>query len=725
MVLLIIFSHKILELGIFEIANKIIYAYNDYFAVQNMEEYILDYGSVKLLSTPLQVTTFLICVVSVVYIYILIIATYYKIFAAIHIILSMAFVMVGMLLGKLPSTMCMAFLIFYYLVCAIFNKNKKIYIKRVGILAISVAVITGMVMLLVNPKKYDGEARYTKYGKVVDKFTDVLGINKISDGIDSVFAGANSSIGSGGIGGGKLGEVDGIEYSGEKIFNISMIKDSNNVYLKGFVGNWYTGNSWEAMGINDTNYYREYVNSTQKGSELIISNDYDYIQILKTISSKKTIAITYLADEKTYKIYPYYSDIYIPNYFNGIIPDAPKKNTMGYDYYSISTDEAISFLKFSSDEDYDSQYFFESISTDVPDNIEELFDKILTGDMDKSNYTDYDFENPEMIMQCVKNVQKYLADNTQYTLKPGRLEKNKDYVEDFLTNKKKGYCTAYASAATLMFRYYGIPARYVEGYVITQKDQKDPLETSYDEIFIELKDSSAHAWTEIYISGIGFIPVEVTPGYYGINQGNSTNINSGLNNNNENDSTEVTTEKSQESKNIIDDTEITTDDIRTTDNFGRMVTNETDDKKNDENIFIIYGIIFAIIVIIMVFAIVSKNNSSKRYRKLMNYNTNNTRHNIKILDIHLRKIMKKYNISYSKDRSLEQVAEELNNFIDKIQPSEEAEFPDKEDTLVVLRIIEKQKYSDENAKFTDEECKKVRQYVENLKNSLQYYKNRL
>jgi hypothetical protein len=361
----------------------------------------------------------------------------------------------------------------------------------------------------------------------------------------------------------------------------------------------------------------------------------------------------------------------------------------------------------------------------VPDNIEELFDKILTGDMDKSNYTDYDFENPEMIMQCVKNVQKYLADNTQYTLKPGRLEKNKDYVEDFLTNKKKGYCTAYASAATLMFRYYGIPARYVEGYVITQKDQKDPLETSYDEIFIELKDSSAHAWTEIYISGIGFIPVEVTPGYYGINQGNSTNINSGLNNNNENDSTEVTTEKSQESKNIIDDTEITTDDIRTTDNFGRMVTNETDDKKNDENIFIIYGIIFAIIVIIMVFAIVSKNNSSKRYRKLMNYNTNNTRHNIKILDIHLRKIMKKYNISYSKDRSLEQVAEELNNFIDKIQPSEEAEFPDKEDTLVVLRIIEKQKYSDENAKFTDEECKKVRQYVENLKNSLQYYKNRL
>ena len=44
-------------------------------------------------------------------------------------------------------------------------------------------------------------------------------------------------------------------------------------------------------------------------------------------------------------------------------------------------------------------------------------------------------------------------------------------LEEFLVSKK-GYDVQFATAATLMFRYYGIPARYVEGYLITPKDAK-------------------------------------------------------------------------------------------------------------------------------------------------------------------------------------------------------------------------------------------------------------
>ena len=45
-----------------------------------------------------------------------------------------------------------------------------------------------------------------------------------------------------------------------------------------------------------------------------------------------------------------------------------------------------------------------------------------------------------------------------------------DFTENFLTTSKIGHSVHFATAAALMFRYYGIPARYVEGYLITPQD---------------------------------------------------------------------------------------------------------------------------------------------------------------------------------------------------------------------------------------------------------------
>lgn len=39
-----------------------------------------------------------------------------------------------------------------------------------------------------------------------------------------------------------------------------------------------------------------------------------------------------------------------------------------------------------------------------------------------------------------------------------------DFVLNFLDGTRKGYSVHYATAAAMMFRYYGIPARYVEGF---------------------------------------------------------------------------------------------------------------------------------------------------------------------------------------------------------------------------------------------------------------------
>ncbi|MBC8535341.1 transglutaminase-like domain-containing protein [Feifania hominis] len=77
-----------------------------------------------------------------------------------------------------------------------------------------------------------------------------------------------------------------------------------------------------------------------------------------------------------------------------------------------------------------------------------------------------------------------------------------DFVLHFLTASRRGYCMHYASAATLLLRAQGIPARYVGGFAALL-----PEAGGFD-----IPDSAAHAWVEIYLDGYGWYPVEVTPG---------------------------------------------------------------------------------------------------------------------------------------------------------------------------------------------------------------------
>lgn len=110
---------------------------------------------------------------------------------------------------------------------------------------------------------------------------------------------------------------------------------------------------------------------------------------------------------------------------------------------------------------------------------------------------------------AIAGIQKYLEDNFIYTENLGeKAEQNQSMLEEFLVSKK-GYDVQFATAATLMFRYYGIPARYVEGYLITPKDAKK-MESGKPEI---IPKTNAHAWVEIYVDGTGFVPIEVSPPY--------------------------------------------------------------------------------------------------------------------------------------------------------------------------------------------------------------------
>lgn len=104
----------------------------------------------------------------------------------------------------------------------------------------------------------------------------------------------------------------------------------------------------------------------------------------------------------------------------------------------------------------------------------------------------------------IGKVAEYIQNAATYTyLDYEYADECTDYVYYFLHDLKKGVCEHYAAAATLLFRRLGIPARYTVGVKYTAS--KDKLNT-----WVEVTDDSAHAWVEVYLRGLGWVPVEVT-----------------------------------------------------------------------------------------------------------------------------------------------------------------------------------------------------------------------
>ena len=87
-----------------------------------------------------------------------------------------------------------------------------------------------------------------------------------------------------------------------------------------------------------------------------------------------------------------------------------------------------------------------------------------------------------------------------YTLTPPKLADNS--VDEFLFDTKRGFCGHYASAFAALMRDAGIPARVVTGY---HGGTLNP----YGDYWI-LRQSDAHAWTEVWIEGRGWMRIDPT-----------------------------------------------------------------------------------------------------------------------------------------------------------------------------------------------------------------------
>ena len=81
--------------------------------------------------------------------------------------------------------------------------------------------------------------------------------------------------------------------------------------------------------------------------------------------------------------------------------------------------------------------------------------------------------------------------------------RRRDPLLDFLLDDHRGHCEYFASALTLLARAVGVPARVVVGYRVAE-------ESSLGDYWI-VRERNAHAWSEIFLPGRGFVTVDATP----------------------------------------------------------------------------------------------------------------------------------------------------------------------------------------------------------------------
>ena len=90
----------------------------------------------------------------------------------------------------------------------------------------------------------------------------------------------------------------------------------------------------------------------------------------------------------------------------------------------------------------------------------------------------------------------------EYTLQAPPLNRD-DPILDFLERTRSGSCSYYATALTLLLRALGHPTRYVRGF--WGGDRLEEMRV------VVLRGLHYHAWTEMYLDGVGWVPLNPTP----------------------------------------------------------------------------------------------------------------------------------------------------------------------------------------------------------------------
>lgn len=413
--------------------------------------------------------------------------------------------------------LCIAFILTLYYAFSVNHKNSSLTSIQKNS-SLSICIIATLIISVIL-------SSFTVCFYNFDKFKIIPCFNTIKSSIDNISYNLrykNNKVDN--FTHGDFKKLDSLVLKDGEAFDITMDKPES-LYLKGYIGSIYNGKGFE--DIPDNELFSDYptmfwlnqdkfspvsqLSAVSRLCNVVNNNDKDVNVSIKNINAdSRYIYTTYgtssinndLINNSLLKPYIKSSGFfgqrnYKYSFDTKLIKNYPNLATE----YGKNNDKSS---QYSSNEKHYNAFVYKNY-TDIDTTTENFLQtKLNVLPYTKGDHVSYETAY-NAIMKCLSN-------DVAYSEEPGKTPSNEDFLQYFLGKNKKGFAPHFATATVMMYRYFGIPSRYVEGYLVTPNDVK----TKKNNSTIKITGKNAHAWAEIYQDGIGWVPVETTPPYLNI-----------------------------------------------------------------------------------------------------------------------------------------------------------------------------------------------------------------
>ena len=274
--------------------------------------------------------------------------------------------------------------------------------------------------------------------------------------------------------------------------------EEGRVYLRGSSSSVYTGTSWEPLPEE------AYLELTEADIPIDAAQGFLYPQ-LSCGNATGSLTIQHAAATEALAYLPYQPTGEAVTAVLTPVRDAYLTRQTGQSRYTLSYLPDMlprSSVQAEASEEATYRPFVYRYYLDVPEETAQVLAPL------SARLSEMEVQVPEDLAEEYRyavatalQTARLLGETAVYDLDTPAMAEGEDFVAHFLS-EGRGYCVHFATAAALLLRMNGIPARYVSGYTA----DIIPGETA------QVPDYAAHAWVEIYLDGYGWYPVEVTPG---------------------------------------------------------------------------------------------------------------------------------------------------------------------------------------------------------------------
>ncbi len=396
----------------------------------------------------------------------------------------------------------------------------------------TIIIITLFFLLIISNqtqgKLFDGKNRYAAIGAFIvvismaSAFSPKLEFAPYREQFDEAITGISI------VGGGVMDFNDFADSSSSARSNdedkvLFTLRGDNPVLIKRQCFNSYDRESdtWGYYGEIDTgyNYYGHYINwenpallASELGMEMetaqnktTIHSESGDLRALYTHENTTSIDF-HLSSLLDYSLkYVYRTPL--DEYF--VSSDKGTFRSYSIEWCRFEIDEAYMLL--CGDEEKLSELYYGPSYLETKSEMKQYHDPLMTEEVlkecykNEKNYNEVKLLVADIISGCDNDYQKALAIERYF--KSSDFVYDDDFstsdssVENFLFNTKRGICTDYATAMTLMCREAGLYSRYVEGFLV----QKAAGENVYN-----VTAADSHAYVQVWLNGYGWTDFDPT-----------------------------------------------------------------------------------------------------------------------------------------------------------------------------------------------------------------------